>query len=982
MARTEKAESENQTGKKARDVGVPARQVSGANSKTSLQIRAERAERRREDNPDALLSTREAAALKKWNLKRLREQEKAVREQKASSPYKLKKSKKRRNVVLAVPRTVQDTIPYIQDYEEGVFEVAPNKYSKLYRLKDINYLTSDVGEQESIFIKLAEFYNYFSEEMNFAITIDNRNISIEEQERRVLYPLTGDSYDGHRKEYNKILRQQIVRGKNDIQTEKLLSVTIDADTPIEAIAKFRNIDGDVRNSIVHCGSVGGSAGGSDAVPLSTEERLSYYHDIFRKGREGELYDIGADTYSLDFDFIKAQGISTKDYVAPGSFQFKNRHFRIDGGYYRVMYFRDFPRTLGDDFLHKFTDNDFPVTTTLSVQPLDLTKAIRLVKRQQTSIDMNVIDAEKRAIRAGYNPETIQPSLKQAKRYTDKMVEDIMNNDQKLFFVTISVMVYGKTMDDLEENCETLMGKARSSSCTINILSMQQEDGMKVTMPFGYTSKNLHIDRALTTDSTVVFMPFANQELFQFGGFYYGLNRISRNLIICNRTKMKQPSGFVLGKPGAGKSFAVKREILNVLLADGKTNVLIIDPENEYGDFARAFGGTVLNISVSSDNHINPFDMPEDYGLDENDDVLDTSLNVKKDKALRKKSEFIMSIVEGMLFQVGGGGGEATLITPQQKTIIDRCVRTVYREYLEHDFDTAYIPTMADFQAELDRQRYISETRVGGDGKKAETLTVNDNAVAIAETVEYYSKGSLDVFSKHTDVDFSNRLVVFNVKELGDQLRQIALTIVFDFVWSRMTANKQAKIRTYCYCDEIHVMFQSYFAATFMRQLYKRGRKYGLVITGITQNAEELLRTEQARQMIGNSEFVLMLSQFAIDLEILSKLLHITPSQMGFVIDASEGCGLLFAEGTIVPFEDRFPNTSYLYKLMSTKFAEELNNAEIEKQISSIMAEMKNAAQENRDETEEETEPRAGGDMKHVAGGRFLVEPTREEGAEA
>jgi len=948
-------------------------------SNNTLQAKAERIELKRAQDPNMALSTREYKTLKKYNLQWLADEKKKLTEQKKTSTvfsFRLKKAGKRRDVKLTMPRTVQDTIPYIADYEEGVFEIRPNKYSKLYRLKDINYMTGNMDEQEQIFIKLAEFYNYFGEDMNFAVTVDNRTISIDEQERRVFYPETGGVYDPHVREYNKILRRQIVAGKNDIQTEKYLTVTLDADTAIEAITKFRKIDDDVRTNIRRCGS--------DADPLSSEERIAYYHDKFRKGHEGELYDLESDTYTIDFDFIKAQGVSTKDYIAPTSFLFKNRYLMIDDGYYKVLYLRELPRTLGDDFFYKLTDNDFPVTSTISVQPLDLAKAIRLVKRQQTSIDMNVIEAEKRAIRAGYNPETIQPSLKQAKRYTDKMVDDVLNNDQKVFFVTITFLVYGKTQDELDENCETLIGKARQNTVALSVLSMQQEDGMKLTIPFGYTSKDLYVDHALTTDSSVVFMPFANQELFQPGGFYYGLNTNSRNLIICNRTKMKSPSGFVLGKSGSGKSFAVKREILNVLLNDTKTNVLIIDPENEYADFCRAFGGTVVNISVNSANFINPFDMPEDYGLDE-DDMDDTPLSIKKDKALKKKSEQIMSIVEGMLLQGGNAvaGGDASLISPQQKTIIDRCVRNVYQEYLDHDFDEDYLPTMKEFQEELEKSRYNVEQHRAANGTVTETRTLNENGVAIAEAVAYYSLGSLDVFAHKTNVSFDNRLVVFNVKELGDALRQIALVIVFDFIWSRMTVNKAAGVRTYCYCDEIHVMFQSYYASTFLKQLYKRGRKYGLIVTGITQNVEELLQTEQARGMIGNSDFIMMLAQFKEDLEILAHLLNITLAQMNFVVNADEGCGLLFAENTIVPFTDRFPNTSYLYKLMSTKFGEDMNKAEVAAKIEEILSESKKSeedrAEDERHEKKEAfarswglTQQEPEGKLALTKDGRFLV----------
>lgn len=463
-----------------------------------------------------------------------------------------------------------------------------------------------------------------------------------------------------------------------------------------------------------------------------------------------------------------------------------------------------------------------------------------------------------------------------------------------------MMVNGKNLDELEEHCKAITSKARKFTCQLQRFDWQQEDAFKLTVPVGMLPKHLSVERALTTESTSIFIPFASQELFQAGGFYYGLNQISRNLILCNRTAMKTPSGFILGSSGSGKSFATKREILNVLLNDDKTSVLVIDPENEYGDFARAFGGTVIGISADSDNYINPLDMSLDYGLDENDDS-NTDISNKKAKALQKKSDYLMSIIECMITV---GNSNESIITPQQKTIVDRCVRKCYKEYLQHNFDESYLPTLLSLQDMLDEEKGNSE-----------------DARQMAEGVEYYTKGSMNIFSHKTNVAYNNRFVVFNVRDLGSQLKQIALLIVLDFIWNRMITNFQSGIRTYCYVDEIHVLFHNEYSARFLQQLYKRGRKYGLVITGITQNMEDLLRSDMARGMIGNSDFIMMLNQAPEDLKILAPMLHISDAQMSYVSRADAGSGLLFAENTIVPFIDRFPNDSYLYKLMSTRFGE-------------------------------------------------------------
>ena len=499
-----------------------------------------------------------------------------------------------------------------------------------------------------IFCKLGEFLNYFSEDMRFSFCIDNRVISKEEQERKVFVQMEGDSYDRHRKEYNKVLRAQMVAGQNDVQVQKYVTVTIDADTPIEALLKFHKIDAEIIANLRRIGS--------DGKVLTTTERLEYYHDKYRKGHEGE--------FQIDYDFLKKQGISSKDYIAPSFIDFQSKYIQIDDDYYSCLYLNNLPASLQDEFLVELCDNDFPVTTTMYIEPVAQDKGLKIVRRQLTGIEANKIDAEKRAIRSGYSPETIQHSIKDAHRQAETLYDDMMNKNQKMFFVTITLMVHGSTLDELQENCTILMNKARKYTCQLQTLRMQQEEGYKITWPFGYISSEVRVDRALTTESTSIFMPFCNQEIFQPGGYFYGLNQISHNMIIINRKKMKTPSGFILGSSGSGKSFATKQEILNILLNDNESTVLVIDPENEYGDFCRAFGGSVLKISADSDVYINPMDMDLNYGLDEDDDE-NLPIKIKKEKAIKKKSDYIMSIVERMI-SVGGNGDRST-ITPQQKT---------------------------------------------------------------------------------------------------------------------------------------------------------------------------------------------------------------------------------------------------------------------------------------------------------------------------
>lgn len=873
-------------------------------TKSKIQQRAEAVEEKIRENPEYIPTASDQKALKAWRELQVSNRRKQIKKGEARNKKRSSKMEKRRTARITIPKSVQKSIPIIADYEEGIFEVQPNKYSKAYRVKDINYQIQQYEEGINAFIRLAEFHNAFSEDERYQVVIDKRVVSKAEQERKIFYRMSGDNYDRHRKEFNnKVLRRAIVRGRNDMQKEIYVVVTIDADNPYDALLNFHKIDADVITNIRKIGS--------DAEPLNTEQRLEYFHDKFRRGREGELH--------IDYDWLKQNGISSLDEIAPSFIMFDRKELQIEDYYYRVLYLTNLPAGLSDEILCDLGDNDFPTTISLSVEPTAQDKALRLVRKQMTGIETNKIDAEKRAIKAGYNPETIQHSIKDAYAHIQETYDDMLNKNQRLFFVNITVCVGGETLEELNENCKVVMRKARKYTCQLETFTIQQEEAWKMTLPFGYVPKETKVDRSLTTEALAIFMPFANQELFQSGGFYYGLNQISNNLVIVNRTKMKTPSGFVLGSSGSGKSFATKRELINVLLVDDTNVCIVIDPENEYGDFARAFGGVVVKISPTSDNYINPMDMPVEYGLEDDETLENTSLESAKDKALKKKSDYIVSIIEAMISKSRGVSNESE-ITAVQRSIIDKCMLRTYHDYMESDCDPKLIPTLQNLQEELDREKSTSP-----------------EARQIAEGVEYYSRGSMDMFAHKTNVELNNRFVVFNIRDLGGQLRQIGLTILFDYIWNLMIANKNRGARTYVYCDEIHVMFKNYTSADYLQQLYKRGRKYGLVITGITQSVTDLLRSEQAKAMVANSDFIMMLNQAAGDLEELTRLLNISENQKPYVTGAEAGAGLLFAEKVIVPFIDQFPTDSYLYQLMSTKFGEDMTREEIDRIINEIVS---------------------------------------------
>lgn len=838
-------------------------------------VEGEALKKKMAENPEYLPTKKENALLKKYNARLLQLRKKEVENGKKKVNKEIQKKKKRKTAKTNLPKTVAQTIGYIADFEEGLFQISENKYSKSFKMSDINFAVAKEEEQVAIFCKYGEFLNYFPEDMNVQITVFNRVVSVEEKEKDILYRMQGDKYDFHRKEFNEILRKQMGAGKNDIRQDKYVTVTLEADNPVEALIRFHKVEAEVIANLHKIGC--------QAEVMSTDERLHVLHDFFRRNNLGE--------FKINYDWVKKQGLSSKDYIAPQSFVFKDKYFKIDDVYCQAVFLTNLPASLQDEFFCELADNDFPVITSMNVRPIAQDKALRLIKKQITGMEANIIEAQKKAIKNGYSPDIISHDLTQNYSQGVEMLDDCTNKNQKVFLTTATLIISGNSREELANNVKTVAGTASKYTCQLQPLIFQQEEALNQTLPLGHNT--LQVDRALTTESTAIFMPFEACEVFDKGGMYHGLNQITRNVILIDRKKMKTPSGFCVGSSGSGKSFACKLQLQNVLLNDSNSCALIIDPENEYGDFARAYGGEVINISSGSNTHINPLDMELGYSSDENDN---------NSNPLELKSEYILSIVECML----SVNGSKTGITPQQKSIVDRCITRAYAEYIAHNYDKAYTPTLEDLQKEFDKEAESGDA----------------DALAIAKGCEYYTRGGGKMFSHKTNVDYNSRCVVFNVRDLGTQLKQIALLITLDFVWNKMIANKEKGIWTYCFIDEIHTLFNNEFAANYIKQLYKRGRKYGLIITGITQNVEDLLRSECARGMIGNSDYLLILNQNQTDLELLAGLLKISESQMSYVARADNGSGLIFAEKVIVPFQNIFPKDNFLYELISTKFGEQ------------------------------------------------------------
>lgn len=760
-----------------------------------------------------------------------------------------------------IPKTTQQSVPYSMAFEDGVLIHGKNRYSKSFQFKDINYQVAKQEDQEEVFAKYCEFLNFFDQSVDLQITITNKNFNKDDFEEKLVIKSKDDVLEPFRSEYNTMLKKKIVGGKNEIKRNKYITVSVEAGSVDEARNTFLRIESETKNVFKRMGS--------EIAGLDLNQRLELLHDIYRMGQEGH--------FRYDPTEHKRKGLITKDLIAPDSFTFKRDHMIIGDKFARAIYVKDLPTFLNDKFLSEISDFSFNLLLTMNIKSVDSVKALRIVKKQITGMEANKIEYQKRSLKNGYLEAFIPHELKHSLDEAKELLDDLINKNQKMFLTNVLIVHFADSLDALNKDSKEIMNIASKFLCQIGTLHYQQEDALNSVIPYGLNL--IKASRTLTTESTAIFMPFTNQELFQEGGMYYGLNAVSRNLIMFNRLSLKNPNGFILGTPGSGKSFAAKREMVNVLL-NTDDDVIIIDPEREYTRLVTNFKGEVIHISAGSKNYLNPLDMTMDYADD--------------DDPLLLKSDFILSLCEVI---VGGRYG----LSPREKSIIDRCLKLTYHNYLQ-TFDPNDVPTLYDFYEQLKAQD-------------------DEEAIQIATALELYVKGNLSVFSNKTNININNRFVCFDIKDLGKQLKTMGMLIVLDQVWNRITLNRSKGKRTWIYLDEIYLLFANEYSANFLFELYKRARKWGGVPTGITQNVEDLLKSELARRMLSNSDFLMMLNQAPSDRNELADLLNISDTQLSYVTNADSGQGLLFVGNAIVPFKDEFPRNTKLYKMMTTKVDE-------------------------------------------------------------
>ncbi len=769
------------------------------------------------------------------------------------------------------PMTAQQTIPYQRMWPDGICRVTDTYYTKTLQFFDINYQLAQNEDKEAIFEAWCDVLNYFSPNIRFQFSFVNTVISEAAFEQSVVIPPQGDGFDEIREEYTNMLLSQVSKGNNGLQRSKYITFGIEADDVKVAKPRLERIETDLLNHFKRLGV--------QAQSMDGWERLKLMHTMFHM-------DDPQTQFMFDWKWLAASGLSTKDFIAPSGLYFKDaRRFYMGGKLASCSFLQIFASELDDRILVNLLGLESSQIVTMHVQSVDHVEAIKMVKSKISDLNRSKIDEQKKAVRSGYDIDILPSDLNLYTNDLTKVLQDLQNHNERLFLLTFLVMHTGDSRRELDNTIMQAKGIAQEKLCQLIPLDYQQEEGLVSSLPLGLNK--VEIERTMTTSATAIFMPFITQELFHKSpeALYYGLNALSNNIIMADRKMMKTPNGIILGTPGSGKSFSAKREITNIILVT-HDDVIMCDPEGEYSPLTHLFGGQVIRISPTSGDYINPLDINLNYS--------------EEDDPLRLKSEFVLSLCELVL------GGQDS-VGPKEKSIIDRALKEIYRPYFA-DPVPENMPILGDLYNELVKM-------------------VEPEAADVATALELYVSGSLNVFNHRTNVELNKRIVCFDIKQLGQQLKKLGMLIVQDQVWNRVTINRAKRKTTWYYMDEFHLLLREKQTANYSIEIWKRFRKWGGVPTAITQNVKDLLVSHEVSSIFENSEFVMMLNQAAGDRAELARRLNISKHQLSHVTQSGEGEGLLFFGNVIIPFVDRFPKNTELYKIMTTKPSEMMQEGE-------------------------------------------------------
>lgn len=766
--------------------------------------------------------------------------------------------------------SAQQTIPYVQMLKDGICKVREGYYTKTLEYEDINYSVASTEDQAAIFDGWCGFLNYFDSALPFQLSFVNHR-SHGGSRYKVNIPPAQDDFNSIRGEFTEMLKRQIARSNNGIVRSKYITFGVAAADLAAARPRLERVESDLMGNFKKLGV--------QSQPLDGRERLALLHGQMHPG--GRASAGGREAFRFSWADIPKTGMGTKDFIAPDSFDFRqSRTFRVGQSWGAASYLQILASELSDKLLLELLEMDAEMTVTLHVQTVDQVKAIKTIKGKVSDIDKMRVEEQKKAIRAGYDPDILPPDLITFSKDAAALLADLQSHNERMFLLTFLVVNTAPTRQRLENDLFTVGGIAQKFNCALKRLDFQQEQGFVSSLALGYNG--IEIQRGMTTSSTAIFVPFMTRELRMDGqALYYGMNALSNNVIMADRKKLKSANGMYLGSTGSGKSFAAKRELVNVFLAT-QDRIIVVDPMGEYAPLVKRLGGQVVEIAPDSPNHISP---------------MDIELTVNGDESpLSMKADFLLSLCELI---VGGSEG----LQPVEKTVIDRCVRLVYRE-LALGLDTAKVPLLQDLYEELLKQPEPEARR-------------------IATALELYCTGSLNLFNHPTDVNLNSRVVCFVLKGMGENLRKIAMHITNDFVTQAVDGNFRDGVATWCYFDEFHILLRDPLTASYFVAVWKMLRKKGCVPSALTQNVKDLLASREIENVLDNTDFMVLLSQAQSDRAIIAKQLGISEHQLSYITHSNSGEGLLFYGSVTIPFVDRFPKGE-IYDLLTTR-PEDLNN---------------------------------------------------------
>ena len=761
------------------------------------------------------------------------------------------------------PKIAQDIIPVQRIYKDGIFQVGRNKFSKMFRFEDINYAVASRNDKEAMFLEYSELLNSLDSGATTKLTINNRRMNHRDIAKKVLISKRNDNLNEYRREYNMMLLDKAT-GANSIVQDKYVTISVNKKDVDTARTYFARAGAEL---IAHFSRLG-----AKCFELDADERLHVIHDFMRTGEEAN--------FNFNMKDHMKKGHSFKDYITPDSFEHEADYFRIGDRYGRVVFLRDYASYIKDSMVSELTDLNRNMMLSIDIVPVPTDEAVREVENRLLGVETNITNWQRKQNENNNFSAVVPYDLEQQRKESKEFLDDLTTRDQRMMFAVLTMVHTADTKEQLDDDTEAILTTARKHLCQLSVLKFQQLAGLQTALPYGV--RKIDSFRTLTTESLAVFMPFRVQEIYDAGGIYYGQNVISRNMIIADRRRLLNGNSFILGVSGSGKSFTGKNEITNLMLSSD-ADIIVIYPEREYAPLVRSMGGEVIEISATSPNHINAMDMGKDYG--EVDPIIE-------------KSQFLQSLCEQII--------AGHRFSKGQQSIIDRCTENVYRYYQQGNYQ-GVPPTLVDFRDELLRQP-------------------EPEAHSLALELELFTRGSLNTFAKQTNVNTNNRLICYDILELGEQLRAIGMLVILDNILNRITANRMRGRETFIFIDEIYLLFMHEYSAQFLFKLWKRVRKYGAYCTGITQNVDDLLQSHTARTMLSNSEFIVMLNQAATDRTELARLLNISDLQLSYITNVDAGHGLIKVGSNLVPFANKFPKNTKLYQLMTTKPGEGVQGA--------------------------------------------------------